>query len=537
MNKFAQLYTALDGTTRSSEKIAHMAAYFEQSSAEDCAWAIFFLTGRKQKRLVPLPLLRALACRLANLPAWLFQECYDNVGDLAETIALLLPEGGGLKMGLADFVEAKLLPLRHASDPAAALIEIWSGLNLDEKFVFNKLITGALRVGVSQQNVVRALSQVSGLDGNLLTHRLMGDWQPSAQFYRSLLGPGENNIASPYPFYLSHPLEGEVGSLGAVDEWLAEWKWDGIRAQIIKREGQLFIWSRGEELISEGFADVMAAAARLPDGTVLDGEILAWRDGDVLPFALLQKRIGRKNNSSASKKLLAEVPCVFMAFDLLEKNGEDLRHKCLSERRRQLMDLIAPGQADAAPSCRGALPGLKLSSAVFAESWQELASMRLLSRQLKVEGLMLKRLSSSYGVGRKKGDWWKWKIEPYSIDAVLINAQRGHGRRASLYTDYTFALWQDGKLVPVAKAYSGLTDEEIRFVDDFVRKNTIEKFGPVRTVVPGLVFELAFEGIQSSSRHKSGVAVRFPRIARLRRDKNIDQADSLETLKSLLSGE
>jgi DNA ligase 1 len=548
MKKFTALYGALDSTNRSSEKIALMVDYFRNADAADSAWALFFLTGRRLKRLVPLPVVRELATKLAGLSHWLFQECYDNVGDLAETIALLLPEPGpesksssgsgsltdsAVDMTLAAFVEEHVLALRGADNIAERLTTTWSMLNLEEKFVFNKLITGALRVGVSQQNVVRALANLSGVDANVLTHRLMGDWEPVAAFYESLFGPGQSNIAAPYPFYLSHPIEGGAESLGQIQEWLAEWKWDGIRAQIIKREGQIFIWSRGEELITERFPEVAEAAGRLPDGTVIDGEILAWshEENDVQPFAQLQKRIGRK---VVCKKMLAEVPCIFMAFDLIEENGIDIRDTSLADRRRKLISIIAPGQGDEVPSCRASLPGLRVSTSVECVSWSELAYMRANSRLLKVEGLMLKRLDSTYGVGRKKGEWWKWKIEPYSIDAVLINAQKGHGRRASLYTDYTFALWKDDELVPVAKAYSGLTDEEIRFVDEFVRQNTIEKFGPVRTVKPGLVFELAFEGIQLSPRHKSGIAVRFPRMARLRTDKKIEEADSLNALHDLL---
>lgn len=396
MKKFTALYGALDSTNRSSEKIALMVDYFSNADAADCAWALFFLTGRRLKRLVPLPVVRELATQLAGLSHWLFQECYDNVGDIAETIALLLPEpaaesrsgsdssssssfssssssssslssssltGSAVDMTLAAFVEEHVLVLRGADNIEERLTATWSMLNLEEKFVFNKLITGALRVGVSQQNVVRALANLSGVDANVLTHRLMGDWEPVATFYESLFGPGQSNIAAPYPFYLSHPIEGGAESLGQIQEWLAEWKWDGIRAQIIKREGQIFIWSRGEELITERFPEVAAAAARLPDGTVIDGEILAWshEENDVQPFAQLQKRIGRK---VVGKKMLAEVPCVFMSFDLIEENGVDIRETSLAERRRRLINIIAPGQGDEAPSCRASLPGLRVSSSV-----------------------------------------------------------------------------------------------------------------------------------------------------------------------------
>jgi DNA ligase 1 len=342
------------------------------------------------------------------------------------------------------------------------------------------------------------------------------------------------DVSRPYPFYLAYPLEQEPAALGDVSDWLAEWKWDGIRSQLIRRDGKTFIWSRGEELISERFPELLEASEQLPDGTVIDGEILAWAEGEVLPFNLLQKRITRK---SLSKKLLQEIPVALMAYDILEHEGVDIRNQPMNERRKTLVQLLSPGALDAAPSCRGQLnPIFRVSPNLIVSSWEELAESRTTSRDLKVEGIMLKRADSAYGVGRRKGDWWKWKVNPFSIDAVLIYAQRGHGKRASLYTDYTFGVWHEGKLVPVAKAYSGLDDSEIRQVDAFIRQNTLEKFGPVRTVKPELVFEIAFEGIQLSSRHKSGVAVRFPRIARWRTDKPMEEADSLETLSALIDG-
>jgi len=539
MKKFVDLYLAIDATTKTSGKLAVLQDYFVSASAEDCAWAIFFLTGRKIKRLVPTAYLRQLATELAGLTDWLFQECYDSVGDLAETMALLAPEKastGDVDITFSQFVETKVLALKDLDQSRLnqALTETWSMLDVDQKFVFNKLITGGFRVGVSQQLVVNALAQVSGLDSAAITHRMMGEWQPTAAFYQSLIDKDatDSHISRPYPFYLAHPIAEEPATLGEISQWQFEWKWDGIRAQIIKRGGQVFIWSRGEELITERFPELAQAGARLPEGTVIDGEILAFAEGDVLPFAKLQMRIGRK---TLSKKILSDVPVAFMAFDLLEFQSEDLRSLALEGRRAKLTELLTPGACDQYPSCRDALSQyLRVSSELVVSDWQGLGAMQNLSRSLKVEGVMIKRRDSVYGVGRKRGDWWKWKIDPLSIDAVLINAQQGHGRRATLYTDYTFGVWDQGKLVPIAKAYSGLTDEEINKVDAYVRKNTLEKFGPVRTVKPGLVFEIAFEGIQHSPRHKSGVAVRFPRIARIREDKPIEEADSLGQLKSLL---
>jgi DNA ligase-1 len=537
MRAFVELYQTIDRTTKTSEKSEALVHYFKQASSSDASWAVFFLTGRKLRRLAPTALLKQLTIDLSGLAPWLFQECYDNVGDLAETMALLLPETiGELDVELTEFVETYLLVLRNLDDvdTAAHLVETWAKLSLDQKFIFNKLITGGFRVGVSQQIVTKALAAVSCIDPNVVAHRMMGNWEPSAQWYEQLIAQetGDAMASTPYPFYLAYPIQEEVSNLGEIQDFQIEWKWDGIRAQVIKRDGQVFIWSRGEELISERFPEIMTAASRLSNGTVLDGEILAWSEGDVLPFALLQQRIGRK---TVGKKILSEVPCVFMAYDILEAAGQDLRRESLTERRQKLLSILMPGQCDAAPSCRGTLSEhLRISAELSADSWEELSTLRLDSRKLKVEGVMLKRRDSEYGVGRKRGDWWKWKINPLSMDAVLVYAQRGHGRRASLYSDYTFAVWQDDKLVPIAKAYSGLTDEEMKLVDDYVRKNTLEKFGPVRTVKPGLVFEIAFEGIQHSPRHKSGIAVRFPRIARLRPDKPIEEADTLANLRDML---
>jgi len=537
MKAFVELYKEIDRTTKTNEKLEALVKYFKQASDSDSAWAVFFLTGRKLRRLVPTELMRQLTISLAGIAPWLFQECYDNVGDLGETMALLLPDKQSeMDLNLTEFVEQKLLVLRNFSDLATAqLLEAtWLELDIDQKFIFNKLITGGFRVGVSQQMVTKALATVSNIDANVVAHRLMGHWEPTPQWYANLLALETEDaaVSTPYPFYLAYPLQDEPETLGDINEFQIEWKWDGIRAQIIKRDGQVFIWSRGEELISERFPEILTAASRLPNGSVIDGEILAWKEGDVLPFAMLQMRIGRK---SVGKKLLADVPCIFMAFDIIEIGGVDIRQSTMKERRHHLLSVLTPGQCDEAPSCRDTLSEhLRVSAQLMAGSWEELATMRLDSRKLKVEGVMLKKHDSIYGVGRRRGDWWKWKINPLSMDAVLVYAQRGHGRRASLYTDYTFAVWQEGKLVPIAKAYSGLTDEEIRSVDDYVRKNTVEKFGPVRTVKPGLVFEIAFEGIQKSPRHKSGIAVRFPRIARLRLDKPIEEADTLVQLQGML---
>ncbi len=559
MKRFARLYADIDETNKTNAKVGAMVRYFRDAPPEDAAWAVHFLIGRRPKRLVSTPKLWGWATQLSGLPDWLFAECYDSVGDLAETIALVLPQEGtgGEEIPLHRWILDRLLPIGSMSEEEQhqAIVAAWLELDMQSRFVWNKLITGAFRVGVSQDLVVRALSQASDVPAPAIAHRLMGWWEPSGDFFQSLLHPesSDTDISRPYPFCLAHPLDQEPPALGPIEEWHAEWKWDGIRAQVIRRQGQSFIWSRGEDLITERFPEVRAICDALPEGTVIDCEILAWANGKPMKFLELQKRIGRK---ILSKKILEQVPVVLATFDILEDEGKDLRDCPFSERRERLERLVdefnknAPYQPELAlPADSGltvdetahghagvvtATSRLLLAAPVEAATWEELAEKRQTSRDLNVEGIMLKRKDSPYLVGRKKGLWWKWKIEPMSVDAVLIYAQRGSGKRASLYTDYTFAVWDDGKLVPFAKAYTGLTDEEIRKVDSFVRRHTLEKFGPVRSVKAELVFELAFEAIQLSSRHRSGVAVRFPRIQRWRHDKKPEDADTLVSIKEML---
>jgi DNA ligase 1 len=482
--------------------------------------------------VVPSGKLRSWAAEEAQVPDWLFQESYDAVGDVAETIALLLPTPErSSDSPLSYWIEQRLLPLRTKSeeDQRTAMVQAWRELDHRQRFVWNKLISGAFRVGVSQQLVTRALGEVGGIDPAVVAHRLMGDWEPSPAFFTQLLAndPADADMSRPYPFFLAHALDQPVEALGDRPLWQAEWKWDGIRCQLIRRREQTFLWSRGEELVTERYPELAAVGDALPEGTVLDGEILPWKDEQPLAFAQLQKRIGRK---TVTRAILTQVPVIVMAYDLLEYRGEDVRGWPLDRRRAALAELVKALQ-DEFPTLA---PRLRLSPIVEAVSWAALADARAGSRQAQAEGLMLKRADSAYGVGRRRGDWWKWKVEPHTIDAVLIAAQRGSGKRASLYTDYTFGVWDNGALVTIAKAYSGLTDAEIREVDAFVRRNMVEKFGPVRTVKPELVFELAFEGMNRSSRHKSGIAVRFPRILRWRTDKTAAEADTLESVRRLL---
>jgi len=526
MKAFADLYRRLDATTSTNRKIDAMAAYFRRAPSEDAVWTIRFLMGRKPRQVVPTRKLMAWAAELAQVPEWLFEASYDVVGDLAETITLMIPPAAHRNdRPLHAWVEEHLLPMGdlELDERRGVILQAWDAMDASQRFVWNKLITGGFRVGVSRRLVVRSLSLFSGLDAAVIAHRLMGEWPATADTYRRILSTDtrDADVSRPYPFYLAYPLEGQAEELGALREWQVEWKWDGIRGQVIRRRREVFIWSRGEELVTAKYPEIADAAAHLPDGTVLDGEILPWKDGRPLPFAELQRRIGRK---TVGRKLLEEVPAAFLAYDLLESEGRDFRETPLHQRRASLAALLAAAAED----------HLMLSPEVAAPNWQALGDLHGESRRRRVEGFMLKRRDSVYQVGRRRGDWWKWKIDPLTVDAVLIYAQRGHGRRAGLFTDYTFAVRQGDGLVPFAKAYSGLSDAEIRQVDRFIQGNTLERFGPVRSVRAELVFEIAFEGIRPSSRHKSGVAVRFPRIARWRRDKTTAEADTIETLHRLM---
>ena len=548
MKAFAALYRELDATTSSLAKQAALQRYLQAAAPEDAAWAVYFLAGGKPRQLVPTKLLRLLAQESAGLPEWLFDESYEAVGDLAETISLLLPPPTEQhELGLAAWIEQHLLPLRKTqpAELANTLRTQWRQLAVDERLVYFKLMTGSFRVGVSKLQVTQALAAVGAIDAKRVAQRLMGythiTGQPTAADYATLIAPesdGEQNQVTsgqPYPFFLAHPFNVTVDQfdalLGPPTDWLVEWKWDGIRAQLVKRAGTVWLWSRGEELVTDRFPELATMGEALPDGTVLDGEIVVWREEKAQPFAELQRRIGRK---LLGAKLLHDIPVVLLAYDLLEWQGRDQRQLPQEERRVLMDDLVTTLQH----------PQLIASPMLCGNDWNDLSRQREAARAMGVEGMMLKQRHAHYGVGRTKdvGTWWKWKIDPFSIDAVLIYAQRGHGRRASLYSDYTFAVWdgppgqEDRKLVPFAKAYSGLTDVEMGRVDAVIRKTTVESFGPVRSVKPTLVFELGFEGIAKSTRHKSGIAVRFPRMLRWREDKPVEEADTLGTLGALLPG-
>jgi DNA ligase 1 len=574
VTRFALLYDAIDRTTSTNAKVSAMADYFRSAPADDAAWAVFFLTGRRLKRLVPYASVNDWTLAATGIEQWLLAECYAVVGDGAETAALVLdqvPPVPGEDLPLHVWIEERIVRLRDldAYQQQRHMTMWWRGLDRLQRFLLLKLVTGEFRVGVSQTLVVRALSQASGLPATTVAARLMGEWTPSSAWYAGLLAheTTDDDRSRPYPFFLASPLEDPIDTLGDPRDWLIEWKWDGIRAQLVKRGEVMHLWSRGEELITHRFPEIAAAAGRLPDGTVLDGEVLAFRGERPLPFSALQQRIGRQKQVA---ELARTVPVVFMAYDILEDRGEDIRALPQIERRERLehrldplgsalvfqhfenvelqdptpneppdeFQLVPSGEALAPKAAEPAsIDGrvLRASPLVHAETWALLGTLRAESRGRGVEGLMLKRTSARYGVGRKRGDWWKWKIDPYTIDAVLIYAQPGSGRRASLLTDYTFGVWDNGELVPIAKAYSGLSNEEIDEMDKWIRRHTRERFGPVRHVEPVHVFELGFEAIARSTRHRSGIAVRFPRMLRWRRDKTPEEADTLESVERLLS--
>ena len=535
MIEFAELVQVLGTSTKTNDKLDALSQYFLSASDKDKVWVIALFSGRRPRRIASGSLLAQWCCEISNLPFWLFEESYHTVGDLAEAIALLLPQNNETNLlphSLSYYLE-QITALEKADEATRKkfIVDCWMQMNTEERFVFNKLLTGGFRIGVSQKSMVNALARTVNTDPSIIAHRISGNWHASTTDFIELITEHSLNIdfSKPYPFYLAYALDDEPQTLGEPHEWQAEWKWDGIRGQIIKRNDELFVWSRGEELITEKFPEYQILQTCLPNGTVLDGEILSFKasptgeglEGAVLSFALLQTRIGRKN---VSRKQLQEAPVAFFAYDILELNGEDIRNKTLQERRIELEKIVEQVKNNS----------LQLSPVIDFDSWEALAKIRERSRDINAEGIMLKRKSSTYQVGRKVGDWWKWKIDPLTIDAVMVYAQKGSGRRSNLYTDYTFAVKNGDELVTFAKAYSGLTDKEFAQVDAFVKRNSIEKFGPVRTVKPELVFEIAFEGIASSNRHKSGVALRFPRIHRWRKDKIVNEINTLDDLKKML---
>lgn len=526
MRRFAELINELTSTTKTNDKRDALVRYLGDAPDEDNVWLIALFTGRRPRRVVKTTLMKEWCMEISDIPQWLFDESYQTVGDLGEAISLMLPdaEQEHTDISLNELMH-RLQQLQNADDEEkkAFVTDYWQRLSRMECFVFNKLITGGFRIGVSQNIVIQALARHADKEIQEIAHMISGNWEPFTTTYEELIENSDiaTDSSKPYPFFLAYPVEGGVESLGEPNEWQAEWKWDGIRGQLIRREGSVYLWSRGEELITEKFPEIESLLPLLPDGIVLDGEVLSYRDDMPLSFQYLQTRIGRKN---VSKKQLEQAPVVFMAYDVLEWEGKDMRGEPLAHRRELLKQLTDNTES----------PHLIISEEVSFDSWETLHELMPTARERGCEGFMIKRLSSPYQAGRRRGDWWKWKVEPLTIDAVLIYAQKGHGKRSNLYTDYTFAVKDGDKLVPFAKAYSGLTDKEIREVDRFIKKNITEQFGPVRTVKPELVFEIAFEGIAKSGRHKSGVAVRFPRMHRWRQDKKPGDINTLDDLQEML---
>ena len=524
---FAQLVSELSSSTKTNDKLQSLTDYFAIAPDNDKVWVIAIFSGRRPRRTVSSRLMREWCAEITNYPSWLFDECYSTVGDLAETLALLLPEtkkeervNKSLSHYLKTFISVEK---QDESVRKIFIIESWNEMNRDERFVFNKLITGSFRIGVSQKTIVNALAKTIELSPSVIAHRISGNWDPSTTSFNDLLSEATSltDFSKPYPFYLAYALEEEPENLGDPHEWQVEWKWDGIRGQMIKRNNELFVWSRGEELMTDKFPEYYILKDLLPDGIVLDGEIIPAMDGKPLPFSVLQTRIGRKN---IGKKQLVDAPISFFAYDLLECNFDDWRHKTLTERRKKLEEVILPIK----------IPAIKISEIINFTSWKELSEIRNKSREMNSEGVMLKRKISDYKVGRKRGDWWKWD-RPFNDRLCYDICTKGKWQEKQLYTDYTFAVKDGDHLVAFTKAYSGLTDKEFAQVDNFVKRNSIEKFGPVRTVKPELVFEIAFEGIAASNRHKSGVALRFPRMNRWRHDKTVDEINTLDDLKQMLS--
>jgi DNA ligase-1 len=531
MKRFTQLFQAIDATTSTNAKVEALRQYFAAEAPANAVWALYLLLSKTRRRLVTSRVLRDVYLSIADIPEWLFEDCYSHVGDSAEVIALLLRDTPLQGKSAADIPLHQwmedIIPLVKVADTDEArhqlIVSWWRSLDDYEIFVLNKVLTGAFRVGASAKLVMKGLAAASGIPEAVLAHRLMGDFEPTVEFYDKLLSEDaiETAPSQPYPFFLASQIDEEKFRTEAADQWLAEWKWDGIRAQVIKRAEEVFIWSRGEDLVTEQFPEIVASFQAFPDGHVLDGEILCWEGDRPLTFNHLQKRLGRKR---VTKKVMAENPVRFIAYDLLEHAGHDIREKPLRDRKTLLQQILADYADDRIDG----------SESLPFNRFEDLTVLRSRSREVGAEGLVLKARNSPYLVGRKRGYWWKYKVDPMTLDAVLIYAQAGSGKRANLFTDYTFALWKEDELVPFAKAYSGLDNKEIETLDKWIRRHTTERFGPVRSVEPIHVFELGFEGIAESKRHKSGISVRFPRILRWRHDKPVNEADTLESAQALL---
>lgn len=533
MRRFIQLIEEMADTTKTNTKVDRLVKYFSEVDKGSSIWAIFFLFGKRIQRGVSYKLLTDILLEIVDLPVWLVLESFDAVGDRSEAISLLLEvreEESTITHTLQYWVEKRFIPLQKMSEEKQKEVikKWWSESNQKEIFVINKLTSGGFygRIGVSKGIVVKALEKFSGVPANTIQYRLMGKWDPSVEFYDSLISTDttDADLSQPYPFFLASPLQEPLNSLGNVNEWSFEHKWDGIRSETIIRQNKIFIWSRGEDIVTDSFPEVVMELKKLPDGIVIDGELLAYHNGEPLAFSVLQRRIGRIGKN-ISKKILSEAPVKLMAYDLLEFEHKDIRDKTLQERRKLLKKLIVESNT-----------GILYSKDLKAKDWEEVAQLREEARKAQAEGLVIKRKSSQYQSGRKRGDWWKYKVDPLSLDVVMVYAQAGSGKRANFFTDYTFAVWNSDKteLIPIGKSYRGLTDEEIKRLDGWIRKNTKEKFGPVRTVVPEQIFEFGFDNVLENKRVKAGISVRFPRIIKWRTDKKLEDINTIDDAKELL---
>jgi len=520
MHAFAELLDRLILTPGRSAKLAALASYFARTPDPDRGYALAAVAGALSFKAAKPGLLRDLV--QARVDPVLFGLSYDYVGDLAETVALIWPQRSGANQGpsLSEVVET----LSAAARPTARdCIEAWlDALPATERWALLKLVTGGLRIGAGARLAKQALADWSGRPVASIEEIWHGLTPPYSELFAWLEGRGPLPAHGPgarfRPVMLAHPLEETDAEKLRPEDFAAEWKWDGVRVQAAAEGGELRLFSRAAEDISQSFPDVLN---QIGFNAVVDGELLVRRpDGAVAPFNDLQQRLNRK---TIDQRLLSKFPAFIRAYDLLAWEGEDLRGLPFRERRARLEAFIP----DAGPA-------FDLSPLVLASDWRSLAALRAAPPETAIEGLMLKRWDSAYEHGRPRGLWFKWKREAYRVDCVLMYAQRGHGKRSSFYSDFTFGVWRDGALTPVGKAYFGFTDAELKQLDKFVRDNTLERFGPVRAVAQTLVVEVAFEGLQRSSRHKSGVAMRFPRIARIRWDKPAAEADTLEALERLL---
>ena len=538
MRNFATLFKELDETAQADLKIEALINYFKKVPPEDLAWTVSLLLGRKIKQVISVKRLRKWSVELTQIPDWLLAECLNNVGDLAETISLILPfEGNSENIPLHVWIEQCIFPLKDQQEEIQKekIVSFWHQLNSVERFLFNKLVTGSFHVDIPPKLIIKALSSFCSLNEKYISQRLIGNWVPTAGFFNFLCTSNVSDTMAniPYPFNPVVQLDLKVEDLGNINQWLFEWKWNGIRSQIIKRENKVFIWSHDEDLLNDSFPELYELGSILPDGTVIEGIIIPIRDNILLPSAELKKRIAKRY---PVKKILSDIPVSFVAFDLLEFDKEDIRNKSLNQRRNLLKEILNDITDKR----------IILSGVVECNSWKDLKIARSEAGKKSVDGLMLKRLYSPYSIGSETivsamqsgiltTNWYKWKNDPLTINAILLYARLEQGSTSPLFKEYTFALWHDGKLIPFAKTSSGLTDEEIIQVDSFIRKNTLGKFGPVRTVKPELVFKLEFDGIQKSSRNKSGIVVLSPHITRWHHYKKIEEAGSLNSLTILLN--